>query len=166
MNMKRISIILIITILMSLVGCSTNTNSINLDVDNLQFKKDIGEELGSDFAMDFLFFVCDSIEWYNSFIEDKSGDIPTIDIKDIMDKITSNKLNKTEKEIAVKAISLSTMASIIVLSDARIEKEEMLRDKNIGELSEDKYNENITEQSEHIEKIKSDIENILELYFE
>lgn len=166
MNIKRISIILIITILMSLVGCSTNTNSINVDVDNLQFKKDIGEELGSDFAMDFLFFVCDSIEWYNSFIEDKSGDIPTIDIDNLVDEINSNKLNKIEKEMALKAISLFGEIAFFTDIDLLIEKEEMLRDKNIGELSEDEYNKRITAHSENIKRIKLDIDDILELYFE
>lgn len=189
MNKKyQIILILLVTmiILSSCSGGLDNSNKINIKTDKLKFNDETGDKIRPEFGTVFFEITKLSTEFYNTYIgnpEDErlislKDNIFNLVIYDMDEELFSNKSSNIlekyydknyieyEEEIYRESILIVGDILIRVEQDEAILKEEKLREKNLKDMDDEKFNKLKENKKEHINTIKENIMNVLDKYFE
>lgn len=164
----------LIIFLTSCSNASNNLNNINVDLNKIKFKDEVGNSLKSEYGIVFLDTTYLFIEWYNIYIDnpkDKRLKIISDEInrnltENMGRKVSAQLLNTYELEMYRKYGELGREMITRALEDVRIEKELLVREKNLKILSDEEFKKLKENKEKHIVKIKEGIIDILDEYYD
>lgn len=170
---KRIVILLLILCIgIILIGCG-NLNETSIKTDKLKFNIEIGNSISNKFGVLFIDTVNYLIQWYNSYIDEATYEELNILTERVNDLITEDMielaeldlLSDFEKDICRELLNISGQILFRQSKDILIEKEEFLRERNLKDLSDAKFEALKAQKEEDLKLIKESIMDILNKYF-